>query len=126
MAATTTKQQHGRMDEILKGMQSHVGVVGVIIIDAKLKSIIKTTMEDQGMAQKYATLCLSVIESTAKAVSENLEGEGSDVQILRIKMKKNEVMIAPDGDFILVVIQNSNDNGLGSAMFTSSVDSSSF
>lgn len=114
------------MDDILKSMQSHIGVVGVIIIDSKSRSIIKTTMEDQNMARKYATLSLNVMESTAKAVGEDLEGEGGDVQILRIKMKRNEVMIAPDGDFILVVIQNSDDAGFGSTLRGASETSSSF
>ena len=121
-----SSKQHGKMDDILKSMQSHIGVVGVIIIDSKSRSIIKTTMEDQNMARKYATLSLNVMESTAKAVGEDLEGEGGDVQILRIKMKRNEVMIAPDGDFILVVIQNSDDAGFGSTLHGASETSSSF
>lgn len=107
-------------------MQSHMGVVGVIIIDSKSKSIIKTTMEDQNMAQKYASMSLAVLENTAKTVGESLEGEGGDVQILRIKMKRNEVMIAPDGDFILVVIQNSDDTGFGNTLHTSSGATGSF
>lgn len=122
----SSSKQHNKMEEILKSMQSHIGVVGVIIIDSKAKSIIKTTMEDQNMAQKYAMMSLNALESTTKAVSEDLEGEGSDIQILRIKMKRNEVMIAPDGDFVLVVIQSSDDVGFSSTLLSSQHASSTF
>jgi len=37
-------------------------------------------------------------------VNELIEEE--DLTFIRIRTKQNEIMIAPDGEFILIVIQN--------------------
>ena len=101
------KSKQARIDETIRNIQSHNGVNGVIILDSQTKTIIRTTLKDTKEVQKYSTLALHMTEATRTELSEMESGNSNNaLQMLRIKTKKNEVMIAPDDEFILVVIQD--------------------
>jgi hypothetical protein len=63
----------------------------------------KTGMSAQD-AQKYASN-LSQLTTQARSVVRDLDPQ-NDLSFLRIRSKKHEIMVAPDKDFLLMVVQN--------------------
>lgn len=51
---------------------------------------------------------MSQLSDKARSVVRDLD-PGNDLTFLRIRSKKHEIMVAPDKDFILIVIQNPTD-----------------
>lgn len=67
---------------------------------------IKTTLDNSTTVQ-YAGL-ISSLTDKARSVVRDLD-PSNDLTFLRIRSKKHEIMIAPDKEFILIVIQNPTD-----------------
>lgn len=85
-----------------------MGVLGVIIVNQKGVAI-KTTMS-QNDTIDYGSL---ISQFTTKAVQtiQSLHEEET-VTFIRIRSKKHEIMIAPDKEFSLIVLQKDpNDEG---------------
>uniref|UniRef100_A0A8D0W4T5 Dynein light chain roadblock-type 1 n=1 Tax=Sus scrofa TaxID=9823 RepID=A0A8D0W4T5_PIG len=64
---------------------------------------IKSTMDNPTTTQ-YANLMHSFILKARSTVRE-IDPQ-NDLTFLRIRSKKNEIMVAPDKDYFLIVIQN--------------------
>ncbi len=92
------------VEETLKRVQSHKGVEGVIIMTADGINI-KSTLPDEE-TENYCAL-VSQLSMKASGVVRILD-ESDELAFLRVRSKKHEIMIAPDKDFVLVVIQNPN------------------
>jgi dynein light chain roadblock-type len=93
------------VEETLKRIQSHKGVKGVLIMNSEgipIKS--NLSAED---TENYAAL-VSQLSLKASGVVRTLD-ESDELAFLRIRSKKHEIMIAPDKDYILVVIQNPHE-----------------
>lgn len=56
---------------------------------------------------QYAGL-ISLLSAKARSVVRDLD-PSNDLTFLRIRSKKHEIMVAPDKDFILIVIQCPTD-----------------
>lgn len=67
---------------------------------------IKSTMDNTTTVQ-YAGL-ISQLSDKARSVIRDLDPT-NDLTFLRIRSKKNEIMVAPDKEFILIVVQNPVD-----------------
>lgn len=67
---------------------------------------VKSTLDNTTTVQ-YAGL-MSQLADKARSVVRDLD-PGNDLTFLRIRSKKHEIMVAPDKDFILIVIQNPTD-----------------
>ncbi|CAH0401659.1 unnamed protein product [Chilo suppressalis] len=89
-------------EETVRKLASHRGVHGVIIVNGEGIPI-KTTL-DNHISVQYAGL-MSALVDKAKAVVRDLD-PSNDLTFLRIRSKKSEVMVAPDKDFILIVVQH--------------------
>ncbi|XP_049880936.1 dynein light chain roadblock-type 2-like [Pectinophora gossypiella] len=89
-------------EETVRKLATHKGVSGVIIINGEGIPI-KSTLENHVSVQ-YAGLMSSLVDK-AKAVVRDLDPT-NDLTFLRIRSKKSEVMVAPDKEFILIVVQN--------------------
>lgn len=114
----------------MKRIQSHKGVVGTIVVNAEgitcedydrdllikepplnfvllLSGIpIKSTLDNTTTVQ-YAGL-ISQLSDKARSVVRDLDPT-NDLTFLRIRSKKHEIMVAPDKEFILIVVQNPVD-----------------
>ncbi|XP_058230150.1 dynein light chain roadblock-type 1 isoform X1 [Hemibagrus wyckioides] len=103
---TTTKSSEycepAEVEETLKRIQSQKGVQGIIIVNAEGIPI-KTTMDNSSTVQ-YAGLIHQLVMK-ARSTVRDLDPQ-NDLTFLRIRSKKNEIMIAPDKDYFLIVIQN--------------------
>lgn len=106
----------------MKRIQSHKGVVGTIVVNSEGIFIInishypkyvsfsgipiKTTLDNTTTVQ-YAGL-ISSLADKARSVVRDLD-PSNDLTFLRIRSKKHEIMVAPDKEFILIVVQNPTD-----------------
>mmetsp|Transcript_28355 Transcript_28355/g.69052 ORF Transcript_28355/g.69052 Transcript_28355/m.69052 type:complete len:107 (+) Transcript_28355:198-518(+) len=94
------------VEETMRRIGKHVGVQDVIITDKDAKLIYhdsKTNMSSQD-AQKYAS-SLAQLTTQARSVVRDLDPQ-NDLSFFRIRSKKHEIMVAPDKDFLLMVVQN--------------------
>ena len=90
------------IDETIKRIQSHKGVKGVLIMNSDGIPIRSNLSPED--TEIYAAL-ISQLAIKASSVVRTLE-DTDELSFLRIRSKKHEIMVAPDKDYILVVIQN--------------------
>uniref|UniRef100_A0A8B9G4U3 Roadblock/LAMTOR2 domain-containing protein n=1 Tax=Amazona collaria TaxID=241587 RepID=A0A8B9G4U3_9PSIT len=95
-------QQEEICGKTLKQIQSQEGVQGITVVN--LVGIpVKSTMDNSTTIQ-YAGLMHSFIMKS-KSTVQDIDPQ-NDLTFLRIHSKKNEIMVAPDKDYFLIVIQN--------------------
>jgi len=92
------------IEETLKRIQSHKGVIGVVIVNNEGIPI-RSTLDNSETAQ-YAAL-ITQLAIKAKSTVRDLDPQ-NDLTFLRIRSKKHEIMVAPDKEYILIVVQNPN------------------
>ncbi|XP_068450079.1 dynein light chain roadblock-type 1 [Clinocottus analis] len=93
------------VEETLKRIQSQNGVQGIIIVNSEGIPI-KTTLDNASTVQ-YAGLIHQLVMK-ARSTVRDIDPQ-NDLTFLRLRSKKNEIMIAPDKDYFLIVIQNPSD-----------------
>ncbi|XP_031159492.1 dynein light chain roadblock-type 1 [Sander lucioperca] len=93
------------VEETLKRIQSQNGVQGIIIVNTEGIPI-KTTLDNASTVQ-YAGLIHQLVMK-ARSTVRDIDPQ-NDLTFLRVRSKKNEIMIAPDKDYFLIVIQNPSD-----------------
>merc|ERR1712241_126194 len=100
-ALLNTVMSAQEIDELIKRLQAHKGVIGVIIVNndgIPLKSTLDNTT-----SVHYASQIHSL---TAKARSVIKEIDSSnDLKFMRVRSKKHEILVAPDHDYFMIVIQ---------------------
>ena len=92
------------VEDTLERIKSHKGVEGVIIVNADGIPIRPAKGMDDELTHKYAAN-ISQLAAKARSVIRDLDPQ-NDLTFLRIRSKKHEIMVAPDKDFLLVVIQD--------------------
>ncbi|XP_029990693.1 dynein light chain roadblock-type 1 [Sphaeramia orbicularis] len=93
------------VEETLRRIQSQKGVQGIVIVNSEGIPI-KTTLDNSSTVQ-YAGLIHQLVMK-ARSTVRDIDPQ-NDLTFLRIRSKKNEIMIAPDKDYFLIVIQNPSD-----------------
>ena len=84
------------VEETVKRLASHKGVVGIAIVNGDGVPI-RTTLEPE-LAQQYAAL-VSQLALKARHMVRELSDDGTDdLQFLRVRSKRHEIMIAPGFD----------------------------
>merc|ERR1712178_334413 len=100
--ATKNATQDIEIEGTLKRISAHKGVLGYIIINQDGIPI-KTTL-DNSTTTMYAQLLLQLTKKS-RSVVRDLDPT-DNLRFLRLKSQKHEIMIAPEKDYILVVIQD--------------------
>ena len=92
------------IENILSRIKSHKSVEGYMVSNLK-GDIIKTTYigEKKQDGDRIISYLPELVHKTQITV-KNLDTD-DELQFLRIKTKKNEVLIAPDKEFVLIVVQ---------------------
>jgi dynein light chain roadblock-type len=90
------------IEETIKRIQSHKGVKGVMIMNSDGIPIRSNLSTDD--TESYAAL-ISQLAMKSSSVIRSLD-DSDELSFLRIRSKRHEIMVAPDKDYILVVIQN--------------------
>uniref|UniRef100_A0A2I3S5H4 Dynein light chain roadblock-type 1 n=1 Tax=Pan troglodytes TaxID=9598 RepID=A0A2I3S5H4_PANTR len=88
------------VEETLKRLQSQKGVQGIIVVNTEGIPI-KSTMDNPTTTQ-YASLMHSFILK-ARSTVRDIDPQ-NDLTFLRIRSKKNEIMVAPE--YSVILLQN--------------------
>ena len=88
--------------DVLKRIEDHPNVVGVIIVDKDGQAIHTTldTIETTHYIKKCSALT-AIARSTIRETDPT-----DDLQFFRIRTKKFEIMLAPERNYLLIVLQN--------------------
>merc|ERR1712159_587346 len=98
----TKNQSLATVEATLERIKHHKGVVGYIIINSE-GHYVKTTLDNSTTTQ-YQSL-ISSLAQKSRAVIRDLDPQ-DNLRFLRIKSLKHEIMVAPDNDYTLIVIQD--------------------
>ncbi|KAM6353411.1 dynein light chain roadblock-type 2 [Alca torda] len=100
--AGSRRWAEAEVEETLKRIQAHKGVIATMVINAEGIPI-RTTLDNSTTVQ-YAGL-LHQLTMKARSTVRDIDPQ-NDLTFLRIRSKKHEIMIAPDKEYLLIVIQN--------------------
>ncbi|KAL9191518.1 hypothetical protein ACHAXT_001224 [Thalassiosira profunda] len=92
------------MEETIARISSHKGVEGVLIMDRR-GAVIQSTLDDE--QTKTHAGALSDLAGKASRIVGILNPD-DDLTFLRIRSKQREIMISPDKEYLLVVLQSPN------------------
>mmetsp|Transcript_2649 Transcript_2649/g.3112 ORF Transcript_2649/g.3112 Transcript_2649/m.3112 type:complete len:100 (-) Transcript_2649:46-345(-) len=95
------------VEERLKRIEQHKGVKGIMIINDQ-NQFVKCTMPEGAEANKYG-IKLREITNQARDLVRSLDST-NDLTFLRITCTKYEMMIAPNEDYYLIVVQIPNED----------------
>lgn len=90
-----------KAEEIFKKVHKHKGVEGVIICD-KEGVPIKSTITDEAKAYLYTTGVVRYLNKCKDKVRLLIK---EDINLIRIRTKGEEILIAPQNELILIIIQ---------------------
>eukprot|EP00656_Telonema_subtile_P019194 TRINITY_DN2046_c0_g1_i6.p1 TRINITY_DN2046_c0_g1~~TRINITY_DN2046_c0_g1_i6.p1 ORF type:complete len:116 (+),score=34.25 TRINITY_DN2046_c0_g1_i6:127-474(+) len=93
------------VEETLKRISSHKGVIGTVIVNNDGVPI-RSNLERSEQTAQYAAQ-ITQLTKAAEAVVRDLDPQ-NDLTFLRVRSKKHEIMVAPDKEYLLIVIQNPN------------------
>ncbi|KAI3387444.1 hypothetical protein SNEBB_004350 [Seison nebaliae] len=89
------------VEDSLKRISSHRGVIGVVIANSEGVPI-RTTLDNSSAVQHAALL--QRLTSKARSAIRELDPQ-NDLCFIRLRSKKHEIVIAPDKDYMLIVLQ---------------------
>lgn len=98
-----------KVEETLNRIKTHQGVLGVIIVNKKGVSIKSTMKPEENIL--YGSL-ITQFKDKAKKVIEALDPE-EDIVFIKIRSQMYEIMIAPDKEFSMIVLQEPAFSGTG-------------
>ncbi|ORY96530.1 hypothetical protein BCR43DRAFT_458226 [Syncephalastrum racemosum] len=94
--------QASEIDDTLKRLSSRKGVKAVVILNSEGQAIRSTL--DPDLTKQYGQLISNLAQQARSAVT-TLD-EQNDLTFLRVRTKKHEIMVAPDREYLLIVVQN--------------------
>uniref|UniRef100_A0A3B3XSX0 Dynein light chain roadblock n=1 Tax=Poecilia mexicana TaxID=48701 RepID=A0A3B3XSX0_9TELE len=86
-------------------IEGHKGVIGTIIVNSEGLPI-RTTL-DNSTTSLYARLLRS-FTTLARSAVRDVDPQ-NDLTFVRIRSKKQEILVAPENNFLLIVIQNPSE-----------------
>ncbi|XP_045149796.1 dynein light chain roadblock-type 2 [Echinops telfairi] len=93
------------VEETLKRIQSHKGVIGTMVVNAEGKPL-KSELHNDGLTlSQYTAVLVHNFQMKARSTVRDIDPQ-NDLTFLRIRSKKHEIMVAPDKEYLLIVIQN--------------------
>ncbi|CAM4735056.1 unnamed protein product [Leuciscus chuanchicus] len=90
------------VEDTLKRIQGYTGVIGSIVVNAEGIPI-RTTLDNSTTVQ-YVGLLHQLTMKTRSTIRD-IDPQ-NDLTFLRIRSKKHEIMVAPDKEFLMIVIQS--------------------
>merc|ERR1712117_40840 len=93
------------VEETLKRLVTHKGVIGTIVVNADGIPI-KSTLDNHTTTQ-YSGLMIQLVDQ-AKTMFKEIDSS-NDLTFMRLRTKKHEIMVAPDRDYLLIVVLNTAD-----------------
>ncbi|KAL1924586.1 uncharacterized protein VTP21DRAFT_4240 [Calcarisporiella thermophila] len=95
------------VDETIKRLSSRKGVYAVIVTDLD-GHVVRATLEND-RAKEYASHVNKLIGHTRETVAA-IDSE-NDLTFLRVRTRKYEIMVCPDKEYVMIVLQNPAEHG---------------
>jgi dynein light chain roadblock-type len=89
-------------DDIISRIMLRPNIAGVIVVNSDHVPI-KSNIANSAEQTQYAHL-VSALAAKARHCIRDLD-PGNDLTFIRLRSKKTEIMVAPDKEFTLIVIQ---------------------
>ena len=96
-----TNETRQLVEQMLDRIQAHKGVVGLVIVSEDGIPLRSTL--DNSTTLQYVSMC-STLCGIARGLVRDTDPQ-NDLKILRVRTKKNEIIMAPEGGKYLIVIQ---------------------
>ncbi|XP_059098933.1 dynein light chain roadblock-type 2-like isoform X1 [Tigriopus californicus] len=93
------------LEETIQRIKDHEGVMGMMVINPDGVAV-RTTM-DSTHTNSYSAI-LSRLTDQARSAIRDLDPL-NEVTFIRLRSRKNEILIAPDKEFNLIVVQTPAD-----------------
>ncbi|XP_030831572.1 dynein light chain roadblock-type 2 [Strongylocentrotus purpuratus] len=93
------------VEDAIKKISAHNGVCGIMIMNNDGIPIRSTI--DNAITIQYCALLLDLLGKARRCVRD--VDPQNDLSFLRLRTKKHEIMIAPDKEYMLIVIQNPSE-----------------
>ena len=94
------------IEETFNKVNTHKGIEGIILSDSEGVPI-KSTFNEDEKTYFYTTSASMFVKKCRNVAKELIE---EDLTFIRIRTKLNEIMIAPENDFIFIVDKNTAAN----------------
>ena len=91
-----------KVEETLNRINTHMGVLGVIIVNKKGVAI-KSTMKQEETINNGSLISQFLDKATNTIKSLHAE---EDITFIKIRSSIYEIMIAPSGEFTMIVLQD--------------------
>ena len=102
----TAENQHINITEQkFQELTSAKNVIGVIVLNAD-GAPIKTSLDQQNTTT-YSEMVYNLVKKTRELIQ--VADATNDTKFLRLTTKRNEIMISPDAQYTLIVIQHIQD-----------------
>jgi dynein light chain roadblock-type len=92
------------IEETLKRISSHKGVIGALIVNAQGIPI-RSTLSDEDTFAHAALITQLVFKARRMVVDLDKD---DDLTFLRIRSNKHEILVAPDKDYLLICVQSAS------------------
>ncbi|KAG0209121.1 Dynein light chain roadblock-type 2 [Mortierella sp. NVP41] len=89
------------VEETIRRLSSKKNVQGVVVVN-QLGLMIRSTLE-ASLAKQYATLMSDLVRTARQSVAQ-IDAQ-NELTFLRIRTKKHEIMICPEAEYLMIVIQ---------------------
>merc|ERR1712055_120690 len=93
------------VEEVVKRISLHKGVAGCIVVNCDGIPI-RTTMDNSTTTQYAAQM--HALCNKARSAVRDIEPQ-NDLTFLRVRTRKHEIMVAPDKEYFLIVVQNATE-----------------
>ncbi|KAG8470612.1 hypothetical protein KFE25_009033 [Diacronema lutheri] len=90
------------VEETLKRISSHKGVIGALIVNAQGIPI-RSTLSDEDTFAHAALITQLVAKARRMVVDLDKDDE---LTFLRIRSNKHEILVAPDKEYLLICVQS--------------------
>ncbi|KAG0268292.1 Dynein light chain roadblock-type 2 [Actinomortierella ambigua] len=89
------------LEETIRRLTAKKNVQGVVIVN-QLGLMIRSTL-DAALAKQYASLMSELVRMARDSVVQ-LDAQ-NELTFLRIRTKKHEIMICPEREYLMIVVQ---------------------
>ncbi|XP_021954922.1 dynein light chain roadblock-type 2 [Folsomia candida] len=96
---------NNEVEEAIKRIMAYKGVVGLIVINNEGIPI-KSTLENS-LSIQYAAHVTPMVDKTRSMIKEL--NPDDELTFIRLRTKKHEVLVCPEQEYSMIVIQNPID-----------------
>ena len=98
------------VEERIGRIKNHKGVKGLLIVDENGKFLRSTMTNNKDTAPKQYAQKVTELAKKARSVVRDIDPT-NDLTFFRVRSKRQEILVAPDKNLFLIVIQTPYEEG---------------